>query len=74
MTVFDLVEHRLYGVVVMCQGFTNAVGQTRIMDEFAQTLARKTKMVGAGAAALLSLSFRPGPFWQCGERPLPNAH
>jgi hypothetical protein len=22
----------------------------------------------------VSLFFRPGPFWQRGERPLPNAH
>jgi hypothetical protein len=31
-------------------------------------------VVGAGAAAGLSLFFRPGPFWQRGVRPLPDAH
>jgi len=44
------------------------------VNKLAQTLAREPEVVAARRRLGVSLSFRPGPFWQRGERPLPNAH
>ena len=74
MPVLDLVEHCLHCLVVVNQRFTDAVGKPRIVNKLAQTLAREPEVVAARRRLGVSLSFRPGPFWQRGERPLPNAH
>ena len=74
MAVLDLVEHALHRIIVVHQGFADAGRQPCIVNEFTQALASESKVVGAGAAAFLSLLFRPGPFWQRGVRPLPDAH
>jgi len=33
--VFQFIEHRLHGLVVVRQGVAHAVGQTRVPNEFA---------------------------------------
>lgn len=72
MPVLDLVEHALHRLVIVNQRIANARGKACVMDELAQALARETEVIYL--VGILSLSFRPGPFWQCGVRPLPNAH
>ena len=72
--VFDLVEHRLDRLVIVRERLAHAGGQTRIAHELAQALACQAEMVGARVVADVSLFSGPGPFWQRGVRPLPNAH
>ena len=74
MPMLDFVEHRLHRVVVVNQRVTDAVGKPRIVNELAQALACEPEVVAARRRLGVSLFFRPGPFWQRGERPLPNAH
>ena len=72
--MINLVEHRLHSIVIMRERFPHALGKTRIIDEIAQAFARETKVPCTFVTDVLSRFFRPAPFWQCGERPLPNAH
>ena len=72
MPVLDLVEHALHRVVIVNQRIANARGKACVMDEFTQAFARETEVIYL--VGILSSSFRPGPFWQYGVRPLPNAH
>ena len=74
MAVLDLVEHALHSLIVVNQRIANTVGKPRVMDELAQALARETEVVCLSGTTVLSFFFRPRPSWQCGVRPLPNAH
>ena len=72
--MLDLLEHALHGLVVMYQGIANTGRKACVMDELAQALARESEVIRLIGTTVPSLAFRPGPFWQCGVRPLPNAH
>lgn len=74
MPVLDFVEHRLYRIVVVNQRFADAIGKARVMNELAQALTGESQVVTARNRPGVRLFFRPWPFWQCGERLLPNAH
>ena len=74
MPVLKLVEHRLNGIVIVRQRFTNTIRKARVIDKLAQAFSRETQVPCTLVDIGLSWFFRPAPFWQCGERPLPNAH
>ena len=73
VAVLDLVEHRLHRIVVVNQGLTYTGGKTRVVHKLTQAFARETQVIAA-LRLIVSASFLPGPSWQCGERPLPDAH
>ncbi len=74
MSMVQFVEHGLNRLVVVRQRFSNAVRETDVIDQVAQALARKTQVPRTFVVDCFSRFFRPAPIWQCGERPLPNAH
>ena len=77
VAVLELVEHALYGPVIVCERFAYACRQAGIVDEFTQTLASQCQVIVFLAAAI-GISRRlfsgPAPFWQRGERPLQYVH
>ncbi len=74
VTVLEFVEHRLHGLVIVSQRLAHAVRQPLVVDQFPQALPREAQVIVTTVPGIVSRRFRPGPFWQCGERPLPNAH
>ncbi len=74
MAVLELVEHVLYGFVIVRERIAYARRQAGIVDEFPQTLAGQCQVIVFLIAAVSRRFSAPRPFWQRGERPLQYVH
>lgn len=76
MSVLQFIEHGLDGCVIVGEGFTNAGGQARIVDQVGQALFGQREVSRTAIKLRVRLLFRadPGPFWQLAERPLQYVH